>query len=145
MSAVAAIAASTGAGAVTAATVSSAAIIDSDIEVSVASWGHLILAHSPDVSVHGVEVFLLSFLPVVDHSVGLGNDVLNAIGHSLYVVDSLSLLVILSRFGIENSHVVADLFVGTETRLLVRGLTLLHNDVELSSEAAVFFQVMSVG
>ena len=145
MSAVAAMAASTGAGAVTAATVSSAAIINSDIEVSVASWGHLVFAHSPDVSVHGVEVFLLSFLPVVDHGVGLGNDVVDAIGHSLNVIDSLSLLVILSRFGIEDSHVVADLFVGTETRLLVRRLTLLHNNVELSSEAAVFFYVFPVG
>ena len=133
--------AGTGAGAVASATVSCTTIIYIDIEVSVASWGHLIFAHSPDVSVHLVEVLLLSTLPVVDHSVGLGNDVEDAIGLSLNVIDSLSFLVISTRFGFEDGAVVTDLFVGTETRLFVLGLTLLHNDVEMSSEAAVFAEV----
>ena len=121
------------AGAVRATAVGSAAVIN--IEVSIASWGHLILVHAPDVSVHSVEVLALLLLPVVDHCVGLRNDVLDIVSLSFNTVDSLSLLIVSTRFGIENIHVIANLFVSTEAGMFILRLTFLHNDVELSSEA----------
>ena len=134
-------AASTLTGACTSATEGCTTIIN--IEVSVAPWGHLIFVHSPDVSVHRVEVVLLSFLPVVNHCVSLGNNVENAIGHRMNVVDSFSLVIVSTGFGIKNSAVVADLFVGSETRHFVLGFAFLHDNFELSSEA--FLSEFTVG
>ena len=90
-------AASTLTGAVASATEGSTTIID--IEVSVAPWGHFVFVESPDVSVHRVEVFALFLLPVVDHCIGLGNNVENAIGLSMHVVDSFSLVIVGTGFG----------------------------------------------
>ena len=80
-------------------------------------------------------------MPVVDHFVGLGNDVENAIGLRFNVVDSFSLLIVSTALGFKDSAVMTDFFISTETGLFILGFALLHDDVESITEAAVFTKV----
>ena len=114
-------------GVIGAATVSSAAVAV-DSEVSVAPRGDVVI-HAPDVFVHLVKIFNLAFLPVVNQSVGLCDDVLDTISLSANAIDLLSLIVVLTRLVCKDSAVVCDLLICSRRRVLVLGLTLLKNDV----------------
>ena len=114
-------------GVIGAATVSSAAVAV-DSEVSVAPRGDVVI-HAPDVFVHLVKIFNLAFLPVVNQSVGLCDDVLDTISLSANAIDLLSLVVVLTRLVCKDSAVVCDLLICSRWRVLVLGLALLKNDV----------------